>query len=125
MTLESRVFQITEYELVDTPEAFVAAISALADRTEREGHGGVLGYQFYVDRETLTAGAVIQYADAAAWVAHHQMAYQWDEMPILQATVSLSRLTLFGPLNDELEGWLDGAEFPIARFGGFAAGFVR
>ncbi len=125
MTLDSRVVQVTEYELVDTPEAFVTAISALADRTEREGHPGVLGYQFYVNRDEQTAGAVIQYADAAAWIAHHQMAYQWDEMPALQATVSLKRLTLYGPLNDELQGWLDGAELSVVHFDEFAAGFVR
>lgn len=63
MTLESRVIQINEYELVDTPEAFAEGIAAL---TELEGHSGVLGYQFYVNQPEQAAGAVIQYADAPA-----------------------------------------------------------
>jgi hypothetical protein len=125
MTLESQVIQVNEYELVDTPDTFVAAISALADRTDREGHPGVLGYRFYVNRAEQTAGAVIRYADAGSWVAHHQIAYQWDEMPALQSTVSLRRLTLLGPLNEEILGMIDGAPFEVVRFDTLASGFNR
>ena len=125
MTLESRVIQINEYELVDTPEAFAEAIAALAGRTEREGHPGVLGYQFYVNQPEQTAGAVIQYADADAWLAHHEMAYQWDEMSTLQATVSLKRLILLGPLNEEIRGMIDGAPFQVVRFDTLASGVLR
>jgi hypothetical protein len=125
MTPEAQVIQINEYELVDTPDAFVEAITMLADRTEREGHPGVLAYRFYVNRAERTAGAVIRYADADAWLAHHQMAYQWDEMPALQATVSLKRLVLLGPLNDEILSMIDGAPFQVVRFDTLASEFVR
>jgi quinol monooxygenase YgiN len=125
VTPEAQVIQINEYELVGTPDAFVEAITALADRTEREGHPGVLSYRFYVNRSERTAGAVIRYADADSWLAHHQMAYQWDEMPALQATVSLKRLILLGPLNDEILSMVDGAPFQVVRFDTLASGFVR
>ena len=125
MTLGSQVIQVNEYELVESPDAFVESIAALADRTEREGHPGVLGYQFYVNDAEQTAGAVIQYEDADAWLAHHQMAYQWDEMPALQSTVSLRRLILLGPLNEEILGMIDGAPFQVVRFDTLASGFIR
>ena len=125
MTLESQVIQVNEYELADTADAFVEAITALADRTERDGHPGVLGYRFYVNYAEQTAGAVIQYEDADAWLAHHQMAYQWDEMPTLQSTVSLKRLILLGPLNEGILAMIDGAPFEVVRFDTLASGFVR
>ena len=125
MTLAARIVQVNEYDLTDTAEAFVDAISALAERTEREGHTGVLGYQFFVDRIDGKAGAVIQYEDATAWLAHHRIAYEWHEMPALQATVSLTRLTLFGPFNDELREWLDGAGVSFVHLDELAPGAVR
>ena len=72
-----------------------------------------------------TAGNVIQYAASDAWLAHHQLAYQWDEMPTLQATVALKRLTLFGPLNDELRAWIDGTGLAYIHYDESAAGFIR
>jgi quinol monooxygenase YgiN len=125
MTTASGIIQVTEYELADTAETYIDAISALADRTDREGHPGVLGYQFYVNRTENTAGAVIQYADSDAWLAHHRMAYQWVEMPALQATVALKRLTLFGPLNDELRAWIGGTGLEYIHYDEAAAGFIR
>lgn len=123
LTVSSRIIQVTEYELADTAEAYIDAIGALADRTKREGHPGVLGY--FVDREARTAGNVIQYADSDAWLAHHQLAYRWDEMPALQASVALKRLTLFGPLNDELRAWIDGTGLTFIHYDEAAAGFIR
>ena len=125
MTLESQVVQANEYELADTADAFVEAITALADRTEREGHPGVLGYRFYVNRAEQTAGAVIPYEDAGAWRAHHPVAYPWGEMPALQATALLKRLILLGPLNEEIQGLIEGAPFQVVRFDTLASGFVR
>lgn len=58
-------------------------------------------------------------------IAHHQMAYQWDEMPALQSTVSLQRLILLGPLNEEILAMVDGAPFEVVRFDTLASGFVR
>lgn len=125
MGLERRIVNINEYDLVATPEEFTTAIQAVAARTQVEGHRGVTAYQFYVNATERTAGAAIVYEDAAAWVAHHQMAYQWDEMPVLQATVKLKRLTLLGPLSEEMESWLAGADITVVHYDTMAAGFRR
>ena len=118
-----QVIQVNDYALNDGADAFVAAISALARRTEAEGHPGVLSYRFYVNRSENTAGATIVYADADAWVGHHRMAYEWDEMPALQATVALTGLTIFGPINDEMRDMAAG--FTYTHYDEFAAGFAR
>ena len=115
--------QENENALNHGADAFVAAISALARRTEAEGHPGVLSYRFYVNRSENTAGATIVYADADAWVGHHRMAYEWDEMPALQATVALTGLTIFGPINDEMRDLAAG--FTYTHYDEFAAGFAR
>ena len=77
----NRLIQVADYELVQPQEAYVAAIQALAERTEREGHPGVLGYQFYASTTEARAGAPNTYRDAGAWLTHHRLVYQWDEMP--------------------------------------------
>lgn len=118
-----RIIQVNDYDLSDTAEAYLAAIGALARRTESEGHPGVLSYHFYVNRSQTTAGASIVYADADAWVAHHRMAYEWDEMPALQATVALKGLTMFGPLNDEIRDMAAGLTY--THYDEYAAGFAR
>lgn len=123
--LQTQLVQVTHYKLVQTREAYITAIQALAKRTEQEGHPGVLGYQFFTSTTEETAGAIITYADAGAWLAHHQLAYQWDEMSQLQATVKLQSLALFGPLNEEVEAWLQNAGFSYTHYDQLAAGFVR
>jgi hypothetical protein len=125
MSIDQQTIQINEYDLLDTPEAFSKAIAAVARRTETEGHPGVVGYFFYVNAEENTGGATILYENAEAWIAHHQIAYQWEEMPAFQATVKLKRLTLLGPLNDELETWLTNAGAVYTHYDTLAAGFTR
>ena len=123
--LSTQVVQVTHYKLVQPRDAFITAIQALAKRTEAEGHPGVLGYKFFANTQTETAGAVITYADANAWFAHHQIAYQWEEMPQLQATVKLQSLALFGPLNEEVEAWIQKAGLSYTHYDLLAAGFDR
>lgn len=125
MGIGTRVIQVNEYDLDEPAQAYVDAIAALARRTRAEGDPRVLTYQFYVDAAAGTAGATIVYEDADAWLAHHELAYQWEEMAALQATVSLNRLTVFGPLNEAIEGWLAGAGLSYAHYNTLAAGFVR
>ncbi len=72
--LPLHVIQVNHYALVEPPDVYVAAIKALAKRTETEGHSGVLGYKFFVNASDNTAGAVITYANADAWLGHHQLA---------------------------------------------------
>ena len=125
MEIGTRVIQVNEYELDAPASTYVDAIAALARRTEAEGHSGVLTYQFYVDAHAGIAGATIVYEDADAWLAHHQLAYQWQEMAALQATISLKRLTVFGPLSEGVERWLAGAGLSHTHYDTLAAGFVR
>jgi hypothetical protein len=125
MSVQRQIVQVNEYDLKDSPSAYLAAIQAVARRTEAEGHAGVLAYRFYANRTENTAGATIVYDDSDAWVAHHDIAYTWDEMPVLQSTVSLKRLTLLGPLSASLQQWLSKAGISYVHYDTFAAGFVR
>lgn len=81
MDLAERIININEYRLVGTADDYTATINAIAERVEREGHPGVLGYHFYVNEAGGTAGATIIYADAQAWLEHHQMLRSWRRCP--------------------------------------------
>ena len=127
MSADRQIININEYELLTSEDDFVVAIRAVAERTEREGHRGVLSYRFFVDGPTKSASACITYADADAWLAHHEMVYGWAEMPAFQKNVRLVRVSLFGPLNDGMEAWLENAKIPceVLRVSNHAAGFTR
>lgn len=60
------IINVNEYELIAGVEPFVSAISALADRTQREGHPGVFVYRWFVNEDEGSAGAVIMYENADA-----------------------------------------------------------
>ena len=122
--MDQQIVNVNEYRLAASAAEFVAAITALAQRTEAEGESGVLSYQFYVNHEERSATAVIRYRDAAAWVNHHRLAYEWPEMGALQATVELQRIAFLGPLNDEIEAMASGITAEVVR-GELAAGFAR
>ena len=124
-TLLTRLTQVVHYDLVQSREAYIEAIQALAERTRKEGHPGVLSYRFFTSSTEETAASVITYADAGAWAAHHQLAYQWKEMPRLQATVKLKRLTLYGPLNEAVASWRQQAGLAYTHYDQLAAGFER
>ncbi len=123
--MDAQIVNINEYRLAAGADRFVEAISAVAQRTETEGEPGVLRYQFYVGRDDNTAVATIVYRDAEAWLAHHRMAYEWPEMAVFQSTVQLQRLTLLGPLNEEIEAMVAAVSVPVSRCDTLAAGFAR
>jgi hypothetical protein len=115
-----------EYTLMGTPEAFCAAVTALAARVEVEGHLGVSSYRFFVSDDGL-ARAVIDYDSPAAWIGHHDIAMGWPEMQALHAVATLSDVTFLGPLTDEIAGWLEQSGLKAQIHRGFrtAAGFQR
>ena len=127
MSVERQIININEYELLTSAEDFTVAIRAVAERTEREGHLGVLSYRFFVDEPNRSAGACITYADADAWLAHHDIAYGWEEMPNFQKNVKLARVLLLGPLHEGMRAWLEKANIPceVFRVNNHAAGFER
>jgi len=94
------------YTLNSTDEAFIAATSALAARVEVEGHPGVLSYRFFVNVAEGTGRAVIDYANAAAWIGHHEIAMGWPEMKALHAAATLSEVTFLGEVAQEIRDWL-------------------
>ena len=125
MSVSQQIVNINEYKLAASADDYVAAISSLAARTESDGEPGVLRYQFYVDRASNTATAVIHYSDADAWVNHHRLAYQWPEMAALQATVELQRITFLGPTSDDIDAMASGITADVVRGDELAAGFIR
>ena len=127
MPLSQQIANINEFQLLTSEAEITAAIEAAAERTKREGHPGVLSNQFFVDGPLNLASACITYADADAWVSHHEMAYGWEEMPAFQKNVRLTRASLFGPLNDRMREMLEKASLPceVLRVSTHAAGFAR
>lgn len=101
----------------------------LVERAKREGDRGLLDYRFFLNPAEKTAGIVITYANAAAWMAHHKIAYQWAEMTAFQPIVKMNHFDLFGPLNEEVKAFIADAEskskLVYALYGSSTAGFAR
>ena len=71
--------------------------------------------------------ANVIYADAAAWIAHHDIAMGWPEMAALRAAARLEGFTLLGPVTDGIRTWMadHGLRADIAEMPVFAGGFQR
>jgi hypothetical protein len=104
---------------------YEVATAALASRTEKEGDPGVLAYQFYADAEAGTAGNLIIYEDAEAYVRHHHMMSTWPERIPFSRTVRRVEYRVFGPLDAAATKLLADAGVTYSHFPDFAAGFTR
>ena len=122
---QKHVVTVGRYELTGSFAEYSAAAAALAQRAEKEGDPGVLAYQFYADPAAGTAGNLIIYADAGAWMRHHQMMSQWPERIPFGGTVRFVEYRVLGPLSPEVLSFLANAGITYAHFPEFAAGFVR
>ncbi len=118
---------LNTYTLRGTAADFTAAIAALAARVAAEGHPGVLSYRFFVSADLGQARAVIDYADPAAWIGHHDISMTWPEMRDLHSVAQLSHATFLGPMTDDIRRWLTGSGLTAEIESGYsaAAGFVR
>lgn len=115
------------YRLTGTVETFSAAIIALARRVEVEGHPGVLSYRFFLDPDTSTARGIVDYADAEAWIGHHEIAMAWPEMRSLHAAAPLVEATFLGVMTAEISDWLARSGITAKVTSGYCAtaGFTR
>jgi hypothetical protein len=116
---------LNHYTLKGRPDEFVVAAQALAARVKSEGHPGVLSYRFFAGPET--ARAVVDYADAAAWIGHHEIAMGWPEMKALHQAAGLAHSVFLGCVTDEIRAWLarSGLTVRVEEGYTFAAGFRR
>jgi hypothetical protein len=116
---------LNHYTLNGSPDNFVVAAQALAARVKSEGHPGVLSYRFFAGPES--ARAVVDYADAAAWIGHHEIAMGWPEMKALHQAAGLAHSVFLGSLTDEIRAWLAGSGLTVRVEEGytFTAGFRR
>lgn len=125
MKADPTITVVNRYRLLAGPEAFVAAVAAMARRVETEGHPGVRSYHFFcADGE---GRAVVTYANPDAWVGHHDIAMGWPEMAAVRAVSNLEEIALYGPLSDAMRAWLEKAKLlgRLRHAGEAVTGFRR
>ncbi len=115
------------YRLTGSADDFRTATRALADRVEAEGHSGVLSYRFFADAQAAIGTAVVDYADTAAWIGHHDIAMGWPEMQAMHRVARLEEVTFLGDVAPEIRDWIAASGLTATLRTGFAvaAGFVR
>lgn len=125
MSIENQIIQMTSYQLTGSAEAFSKAITALSKRTFDEGPANILRYTFYVNDGDGTAGAIIVFQNAEAWLGQHDFVTSLDEYQQFYKTVRLVGLRFFGDLSSEIRRWLDERNLEYEFAGPLAAGFER
>jgi Antibiotic biosynthesis monooxygenase len=118
---------VNRYRLLAGREAFVVAAEALAERVRAEGHPGILDYRFYCPPESAEGRLLARYADAAAWVGHHDLAMKWDEMVAFRAVAALEAVDLHGAVTPTMRDWIQrmGLAENVRELGQSLAGFSR
>jgi hypothetical protein len=125
MGIDQMIVAQNRYVLTGPAEAFVTAVKALAARVNHEGHPGVLSYRFFTGGQTGVADVI--YADADAWIGHHDCAMEWPEMAALRRAARLEHVTLCGPVTQAILEWCrdHGLTMPMTLATTFAGGFDR
>ena len=123
--LAQQVVTVGRYALATPWSEYVAATQALTRRAEQDGDPGLLAYQFYGEEKAGTAANVMVYADAGAWIRHHEMMSEWEERTPFGRTVRFVEYRVHGPLSPEVRSSLAGTGIPYGYFPDFAAGFAR
>ena len=125
--MQSSLTILNTYDILTTPEAFLAAITKLAARVEVEGHRGVLSYRFFCAPDLMQARAVIDYSGPEAWIGHHDIAMSWPEMNALHQAARLVEVTFLGEVTPEIQDWISRSTLRARLITGFsdAAGFHR
>ncbi|SLN71451.1 hypothetical protein AQS8620_03382 [Aquimixticola soesokkakensis] len=115
------------YRLNVSADAFNEAIGRLVHRVEREGHDGVLSYQFFTNEEDRSARGVIVYREPEAWIGHHDTSMSWAEMAALHKAATLKEVVFLGPFTPEINAWLKKSSLRARLVVGnqFSAGFRR
>lgn len=126
-TMHPQLTVVNRYALKGGAAPFVAAISDLVVRVEAEGERGILSYRFFVNPHGTEARAVIDYATAAAWIGHHEIAMGWPEMRALHSVAELVETTFLGAVTPEIAEWMKGSGLTARLEDGFSAvaGFRR
>ncbi len=66
MAPDPAITVVNHYRLFGGREAFVAAVRALVQRVQSEGHPGVMAYHFFCSDHAAKGHAVVQYRDPKA-----------------------------------------------------------
>jgi hypothetical protein len=121
----AEVIAVKRYAVRDA-DAFRAAVTALADRVQRQGVPGVRGCRFFCPRPD-EGRAVVTYADPKAWIAHHDLIMTWPEMADLRASADLAEGMLFGPMTAGMQDWIDRMDLgsKVHPMGSPVTGFLR
>ncbi|KAA0919298.1 hypothetical protein [Dietzia sp. ANT_WB102] len=110
--------KINDDVTIDELRSIVGDVSS-SSSTEGEH---IRGHNFYVDEEARILFAHEHYADAVAMLRHLKEMDQ-DKVGRLMASVEVLDLRIYGPMNDELHGLLEG--FGSVRKFDFVSGFTH
>ena len=107
--------------------AFEPFIKGLAKKMEIDGHGGLIGYNVYFDEADDAAVFVITYENADAFLAHHDIISDWEEIPHGMSRSQGTGMACLGPRTPSLNEWISSRPFPfkVDLFDHHAAGFLR
>lgn len=99
-------------------DAFNTVVGALSRRLEREGVRDLLAVQFYDQPDSTRIGAVIIFANRAAFMRHVEMVSAWDEFRAFAASIRLVDIRVHGDLPPEAAIW-------VSQFGDIGLVFPR
>lgn len=116
---------INTYKAVAPLTEVLKAAEAMVAKVQRDGDPGILSYELFASQNTETVTGLFRYADARAWIGHHELIKDWSEFAELRAALVLSSIRFLAEIPPEVQTWLEQANFdcsiieqcsPIARY---------
>ena len=116
---------INRYAPAQTSSRVSAAVDAMVAKVSTDGHPGILSYELFQSEPGAAVIGLFRYADADAWIGHHELIKEWSEFAHLRETLQLTSIRFLGTIPPEIHAWLAQANFdtsiieecpPIARY---------
>ena len=102
---------INSYLSSKPPSIVIAAVEAMVAKVSLSGHPGILSYEMFRPDAGEEVVGLFRYADAAAWIGHHELIKDWQEFVDLRDSLSLTSIRFFGTIPSEIHAWLAQANF--------------
>lgn len=116
---------INTYAAVAPQKDVQKTVEAMVAKVQRDGDPGILSYELFASQNAETVTGLFRYADARAWIGHHELIKNWSEFAELRAALALSYIRFLAEIPPEIQTWLEQANFdcsiieqcsPIARY---------
>ena len=112
--MKNTITLIVELKILPGQESALTALSKKLDKRHAEGSPGLIGFDYYIDKETQTGRLVEVYKSEEALIQH--LAQNSESLTEVAKVYAITGVTVLGTLPEQLVQLISMAGFPVSVF---------